>query len=256
MLAETPLILPAGKAKGALLRRQTSYGTLKGVDKLEDRIDVIPDREWEELIRLRLPMRPYVKSILDQDGAGSCATEQTAGVIMALRTFTRPDEPHVLLNPWSMYAHTSGGRDNGSSLDENMRFAKDRGVLPDAVWPRAEHRWNEKAPQELWDKFGCYFRVDEVFDCASVAEVGTALLKGFFVGFGWRGHSCYLVDLLDSSTALYANSWGDWGDEGFGIIRLNSINFGYGAFATRSVVDSRGLDVSTMLEYAGEAQGV
>jgi hypothetical protein len=53
--------------------------------------------------------------------------------------------------------------------------------------------------------------------------------------FGWNGHSCVLTKLLSTSEAEYCNSWSpQWGDQGFGRIRLSAINFMYGAFAIRT----------------------
>jgi hypothetical protein len=81
------------------------------------------------------------------------------------------------------------------------------------------------------------YRIDEFFDIGNINELGTALIKGYPVVFGWSGHSCIFVDLLDKNTAVYANSWdSSWGDDGFGTLRLSSVNFGYGAFAIRSTI--------------------
>jgi len=62
MLAETPLIVPAGMAKGCNPRVR-AYGKVAGIDKLEDRIELIPEDEWQERCN-KILMRQYVKEIL------------------------------------------------------------------------------------------------------------------------------------------------------------------------------------------------
>lgn len=222
------LIIPDGCRTGCL-PRSSKFGD---VCKLAaDGIELIPRDQWKDLIGT-VSLRPCVRQILDQDGAGSCATESTTQSEMIGREVA--GLPFVLLNPWSIYRVTSGGRDNGSSIDENLVFARDTGILPEAYWPRS--KGFRATPPDGWEKVAARYRIDEFFDIGSIDEVGSALLRGFAVVFGWSGHSCIMTRLLSTITAEYANSWGDWGDQGFGKINLNSINFGYGAFATRSVV--------------------
>lgn len=227
------LIIPPGKKTGCL-PRVSRYG--EWCDKLEDRIEVIPREKWGDYIG-DVDLRPHVHEILDQDGAGSCATESTAQAMMILRSWQ--NQPYERLNPWSIYAFTSGGRDNGSNIDENLRHARDIGILPNSVWPR-DKGWRAKPPQRLLDEVAVAYRIDEFFDIATIDELGTALLVGLPVVFGWDGHSCVLTKLEDKNHGEYANSWDDdWADQGFGIIRLSAINFGYGAWAVRTVVQAR-----------------
>lgn len=229
------LILPPGKKKGCLPRK-SRYGDVCKL--LSDEIDVIPRDEWPDLIG-SVDLRPKVNQILDQNGVGSCATESTTQGVMIGRAVARL--PFELLNPFSIYRVTSGGRDNGSNIDTNLAFARDTGILPESYWPRSKG-W-KATPPSGWKDVAKKYRIGEFFDIGTVNEVGTALLKGFAVVFGWDGHSCILTSLLSTTKAEYANSWDPtWGDEGFGTISLNSINFGYGAFAIRSITIPSGED--------------
>jgi hypothetical protein len=225
------LQVPQGQATGCL-PRDSKYGEICA--KLEDSIDIISRDKWGDLIGDVL-LRPYVYQIFSQGSVGSCATESTSGAWSIINEVA--GKPSVLLNPWSLYAFTSGGRDRGSNVDRNLERARDVGILPESIWPRRgpnKNPWNRKPPAELFDKHAC--RIDEFYDIASIDEVGTALLRGFPVVYGWSGHSCVLTSLRDRNTAVYANSWGtSWGDKGFGTISLNKINFGYGAFAVRTI---------------------
>ena len=91
----------------------------------------------------------------------------------------------------------------------------------------------------MLDEVASKYRIDEFYDISNVAEFATALLLGMPVEWGWSGHAVYAVDLIDKNTFRYANSWDEsWGDDGFGTLSLRSINWGYGAWAIRSVTDA------------------
>lgn len=224
---ETELIIPPDHATGCNPRRSI-YGD---VCKLlaDDRIDVIPQDQWESLIATQ-HAHEYVAVILDQGSVGSCATESTTGTVMLDRKARGLE--HVLLNPWFIYNSTSGGSDSGSSIDENLVFARERGIAPESVWPRSKG-WQATPSAEAYTA-ALDYQIKEFYDLGSIQEVGSALLQGFPVVFGWQGHSCYLVRLLNATTAEYVNSWGaTWNGNGRGQIKLSSINFGYGAWALR-----------------------
>ena len=229
-LPETPLVFPEG-LKPSCLPRTTLPGKCEWAPPLEDNIDVIPQNQWDDY-GYDVELHHHVKDIHKQT-LGSCATEACSGSVETKGQMQ--GLPFVSLNPHPIYYIASGGRDMGSNVDTVLRLCKERGFPPDVVWPRKEHNWREKPPQSVWDDHASHFRIDEVYDLTSIAEVGTALLRGFLCPFGWRGHSCYLLRLLNDRQAEYVNSWGaDWGTNGRGVINLSSINFGYGAYAVRS----------------------
>jgi hypothetical protein len=231
---EPELVIPPGKKTGCLIRK---YKPGEAFPLFSERIDVIDPDNWDNYVS-SVNLRPYVKHIYDQDAVGSCATESASQAVKIVRAFQ--NLPYVELNPLSVYAFTSGGRDNGSNIDENLRRVKEVGILPMDLWPRSKG-WKIKPPKDLLDAEACKYRVDEVYDISTMAEFGTALLKWMPVVFGWSGHSCVATGLKRTSGGVwvfeYANSWDDdWGDEGFGELRLSSVNFGYGAWAVRTVV--------------------
>jgi len=227
------LIVPDGQAKGCLPRK-TRYGDI--CYPLSDRIETIDRSEWAGLIGA-VELRPYVKKIFNQGRNGSCASEGTHQGCAIIRAWQ--GLKFVEFNPLAAYGRLNGGRDNGSSIDENLQWVRDYGMLPESYWPRSKG-WKASLP-DGWKDVAKQYRVAEFFDIGTITEVGTALLKGFPVVFGWQGHCCVMTTLLDDRTALYANSWATtWGDKGFGKIRLNDVNFGYGAFAVRSMVSQAG----------------
>jgi len=200
-------------------------------------MDVISQDEWGDFLdHDDLDLSDHVDQILDQNGVGSCATESSAQAIHICRSLQGLE--HVLLNPWSIYCFTSGGRDGGSNIDTNLDWLRKTGALPEDIWPRSKG-WRTRPSDELLEKEASKYRIQEYFDCTTVDEVGTALIKGMPVVFGWSGHSCVLTHLKSRTHADYANSWHkSWGNNGYGSLRLSAINFGYGAFAVRTVCES------------------
>ena len=232
------LILPPGKAFGCL-ERKLPFGKVPGCPPMADVIEIIPEKDWGDLIG-KVSLRPNVKVILDQDGVGSCATESCTQGLMIVRDVARL--PFELLNPWSVYCWTSGGRDQGSNIDSNLVHARDKGILPESYWPRSKG-WRTKPPTG-WEDVAKDFQIEEFYDIRNTTEVGSALIKGFAVVMGWSGHSVILTRLLDNETAEYCNSWDEsWGDSGFGTIKLRSINWGYGAFSIRTATSHGGTPV-------------
>lgn len=227
-MSESLLIPPPGRQMGCL-PRTSKPGEFSPF--LSDEIDqILPRQEWPEWIG-KVDLRRRVHKIKDQDGVGSCATESTSQAIEIDRD--KQGLEWVELNPWFIYYHTSGGRDQGSTIDGNLRFVRDKGVAPESVWPRS-NGWRQRPSAEAYEA-ALNYRILEFYDIRNIDELGTALLSGFPVVFGWQGHSCVLTKLLSTSQAEYANSWSpSWGDAGYGKIALADINFQYGAWAVRA----------------------
>lgn len=221
---------PLDKAMGCL-PRDTKPGTLAPL--MSDRVQLIPRGEWDGLCG-QMELDKCVNKIKDQDGVGSCATESTTQGVEVVAEFAGYE--WVELNPWSIYRVTSGGSDRGSNIDRNLEFARDVGILPEAYWPRSQG-WR-KTPPSGWEEEAAKYRIDEWYDLTAIEEVGTALLLGFPCVVGWTGHSELIVDLLPGARGLVVNSWAPtWGDNGRHVVELSKINWGYGAYAIRSVVD-------------------
>lgn len=224
-----PLIIPAGRKTGCNLR-VSKYGDIAPL--APERIDIIPRERWGELIG-NTNLREFVPIVLDQDGVGSCATESSTSSIHITRAVQRLE--FVQLNPWSIYHFTSHGRDAGSSIDENLVHIRDIGILPESYWPRSKG-WRA-SPPDGYKAVAALYRLTEFFELGSVEEVGSACLAGIPVVMGWQGHSVLLTRLLSPTVAEYLNSWSpEWGDNGYGQIKLDNINFGYGAFGALAAV--------------------
>jgi len=231
------LIVPSGKAKGCL-PRVSEPG--EWCPLARERIDTIPENDWPDYMR-GIDLRLHVNQVKDQDGVGSCATESTAQAVEIARDLMGWE--WVQLNPWFIYHHTSHGRDAGSSIDENLRFARERGIAPESVWPRSQG-WRAEPSDEAYEAARAY-RILEFYDITNTRELGSALLLGFPVVFGWDGHSVVYTSMVDPRTGEYCNSWSpSWGDQGFGRLPFDRVIWAYGAFAVRLAKFSRDLTTS------------
>jgi len=225
----TGLLRDNGRPAWGCLPRKTRFA--EKCRPAELRVPVVPENQWDAIAgQLGQGLRPYHKARLDQDSVGSCATESTTGAVMVSRAFA--GLPFVLLNPWFIYYHTSGGRDDGSSIDENLEFVKEFGIAPESVWPRSKG-WRTKPSSQAYAAAKA-FRIEEYWDVASIGEmVGTLLLPEPVV-FGADGHSVLAVAHKGTYPEV-ANSWGDdWEDDGFGKwCSYSQVNWKYGAFGVR-----------------------
>lgn len=203
-----------------------------------DEFQVIPVNEWADWLTGpdAVNLRPFVKFILNQHGVGSCGSEAMVQCIMILRAIARQDPE--LLNPWFAYHFVSGGRDQGSSLPDNVNFALEHGIPSQLVFPRSLS-WRSK-PNEAAHEDALKYMLLEVFRIRTWEEFGTCLLIGMPAYFGYSGHAIAGVTLLSTTRLQYANSWDKtWGDKGFGTISKNSIYWAYGVYGFRVVVRRR-----------------
>jgi len=222
--------------KAGCLPRKSEFGKLKGCPVFRDVIDVIPQGEWQGLLEQHDGLRQFVPAggVFDQGSVGSCAAESSNQAISIARVFA--GQPHVLFNPYFTYHTTSGGQDNGSTIDGNLAFLKGTGACPESVWSRSKG-WRAIPSDEAYEAAAGY-RILEFFDLQTIEEAGTALLLGFPVVYGSDGHAKCFVRMETPRVGIYCNSWSpEWGDGGFGTERFDNVWWQYGAFAVRSVVD-------------------
>lgn len=214
--------------KPGCLPRKSQFGKLFA--PASEKIKVIPKADWGKYTG-KISLKPFVKTILDQDGVGSCACEAVTQAVMIARAIA--GLPHVELNPWFIYHTTSGGWDRGSSIDENLAFVLENGIAPMDVWSRDEG-WR-KEPSAAAKEAALEFRNIEVFDIASIEDMVSALFDACAVPHGAKGHAVCKVEHLSDKEGDDVNSWGTgWKNNGFGVwVPYRSINFNYGAFAVR-----------------------
>jgi hypothetical protein len=210
------------------LKRKTKLGAVCPL--ASDYIDELTDAELQQAMG-KVDLEPYSLQ-LDQDGIGSCAAESSDESAMTMRIAS--GMPPVLFNPLFNYHTTSGGRDQGSMIEDNLAHIRDKGCCPESVWPRSKG-FRATPPPEAYAA-ALNYRFLEFYDAANTRQLRSALACGFAIVFGANGHAvCGLKDLGDSPEIR--NSWGpSWGRNGFGIwVPYNQIDFSYGAYIVRLV---------------------
>lgn len=237
--------------KTGCLPRKTKFGTLRNVPLFREAIEVMPREEQRLYIPQIQGLRQFVGDIFNQDGIGSCAGESTNQGLSIVRMYM--GLKFIRFNPWFTYGRpaaygypqgTSGGRDQGSTIDDNIKDLMEIGPCPHDVFPRYDengrvlHHWNSTPPREAYEAAE-KLKLLEVFDLSTVDEMRTALLKGMPVIYGSDGHAKCYVKCKDMETGIYANSWDEsWGDQGFGEERFDNVWIQYGAFALRTAMDT------------------
>ena len=102
-------------------------------------------------------------------------------------------------------------------------------MCPEEVWPRSKG-WRAEPGGEA-KRIAKFFRILEFFYVETIDEFVSALLQGYDIHAGYTGHAIVFNRYLKRQTVEYLNSWGNWGDNGFGKLSLSEVYFPYGAYA-------------------------
>ena len=217
-----------------------------------DAVKVIPESEWKELIeRLNTDKSgcaSLVTRIYDQKQEGSCVANASCQANEIVQAVQFGKDRVVPLSAISLYKRIGRSPSSGAMVSDGLKESIDLGILPldtqtnrekfgDKVMPNTGFR--EPFPAD-WENTANYFRALEWLEIKSTAELISALLQRFPVVVGRQGHSiCYCEPLYKDGELLvkYANSWGDWGDNGYGYDSQSQIkqSASSGAFALRAV---------------------
>ncbi len=238
-MSRTPfnkLAFPDGRKRG-VKRESTSDRVARSkvaarCNPVKGEMQLIKPQHWDELADTahHRERDSRYRFTLDQDGVGSCGFEAAAGGKGAQDQ--RQNLPMIIYNPWFGYQFTSGGRDNGSVIGDNAEFLRDHGVAPEEVWPRSKG-WREEPSREA-KRIAEFFTIDDFFYVETINEFVSALLAGYDIHAGYTGHSVIFGRYVKRRRVRYKNSWGDWGDNGFGELSVDKIYFPYGAYAYKN----------------------
>ncbi len=244
-----------GLFNGAL-PREDNYG--ENFRTFESEFEVIPRDQWKDLaaaIDDAGSIEALVQKLKNQGREGTCTANEVASAIEVIWNLTFGPKHWVELSPISLYKQCGTSANSGSSVSCVVGTAQKLGALP--VDNELNREWmasvglntshvmdavgfSQRYPQD-WEQTAQYFRIDEVFDINTFDEFITALLMGFPVCYGRKGHSILGVRLVfrnGKPHIKYLNSWGNWGDEGYGYDSESFVSGSirkYGAFAVRSV---------------------
>lgn len=259
-------------------------GCLPRTDRLGDRFpiseaaeDLIPRSQWDDLIAAQEQDEDLVGAIKDQDGEGTCASNATTGSREFVWNLNFGKEWFVQLSPISVYRWIAPGPDSGSTISDNLEQLRDVGALPSDT-PRNREilkllglpekviknvGYSQSFP-EGWKELAAYFRMPEWNDIASFDGLVSNIFRKKKPVYGRAGHAIYGVKVVKRNGVYYvkyANSWGDWGESGYGYDSESYISgaiSSYGAFAPRAgyVAEQFALLVKKYLQEIGNTQPV
>jgi hypothetical protein len=223
------------------LKQKTDYRKHQDNKHVWRRVEGIEVEQYNDYV-FNLEVEQDHSYVANGIGVHNCASESTnQSVAIGMAKAGLLD---VLFNPYGMYHFVNGGRDQGSSIDANLKFAREFGCFPESVWPRS-NGWQRKPSEEAMEAAKLY-RILEFYDIQSIEEFVTALLMGFPVVYGANGHAvCAIQHLENKQAPMIVNSWStDWEDNGFGVwVNYASLrkNLSYGAFAVRTTTQNQPL---------------
>ena len=223
---------------------------------------VIPRNEWDAMYDEIRPNYSRMKTWqYNQRNEGTCTANAMGGTMSY--AYNRQFGLSVAPCPTTMYRHCGRSANSGSSTVCILKRARDHGTLlidheqskdllrqlkldPTHVAPATG--WNAHIPRGSMEETAIHFRIDEFYEISTIDGFFSALLHGFGILYGRSGHAIHGVDIVKRSgkwTCKYDNSWGNWGDNGFGydsidyLKRTNASR--YGAFAVQTMVSPKGL---------------
>jgi len=215
----------------------------------EDQVDTIPRSEWPALAAQQdRSLQPLVRKIKDQGQEGSCASNACSGAAEAITVKQFGIEAWIELSAMSLYKRVASSAQSGSTINDNIREISTRGILPTDT-PQNKARFAHTHPNTGfgrslptdWEVTANRFRILEWFDVASMDGFVSAILRGAPVFYGRAGHAIFAVSVKTENGIWYlkyANSWGEWGEDGFGYDSESFVRGSiqsYGAVAPRVV---------------------
>jgi hypothetical protein len=223
-----------------------SYG-----ESYEDRYGTLSDAEINQAIEAMDAAGggadQLVSRIYNQQQEGSCVANATSQAHEIIQAKQFGIERVVHLSAISLYKRIGRSPSSGAMVSDGWAEMKSRGILPlDNEANRAKFGgivmpntgFHTRYP-DGWETVAKQFAGLEATIIRSVAGIFTALCNQDPVVVGRQGHSiCYTRPMRKGNKRVvkYANSWGNWGDGGFGYDSESQIKQSAGwAFALRSV---------------------
>lgn len=191
--------------------------------------------------------------VADGIAVHNCASNATCQCFEVAWNMAMGAKHWIEMSPISIYRWVASGPGSGSTISGNLRQLKDVGCLP---VDNAENRailkaagrpeshvlkttgYSQSFPSN-WKETAAFFRALEWLDISSFEGMVSAIFEGFPVCYGRAGHAICGARIVKRNgvwTVKYANSWGNWGESGYGYDSESYISNAirsYGAWALR-----------------------
>lgn len=220
-------------------------------DAYEDRYGVMSPEQIDEAIEKQdaddIGLDDLVVNIFNQGKEGSCVANAWGQAHQVLQAKQLGKDRVTKLSAISLYKQIGTSAQSGANVTRGGETMASIGILPlDTPENRAKYKhvmpatgFSTRYPDN-WKETAKLFRAHEMYRCKTVEGIFTANLRGFPVIVGRQGHSiCYLRPTLYKGKRMmkYANSWGSWGDRGYGYDTQSQIEMSAsGAWAVRSII--------------------
>jgi hypothetical protein len=205
--------------------------------------DLIPRSEWPALIASQAGVAKLDPYIRNQKNEGSCVGNGSAAAFDRCQAVQHGRI--IRTSAMSLYKRIGRSAQSGAVISDALEELRTRGILPEdtpenrALFPHVHPAigWSTRLP-EGWETTAALFKVDEYWRINSFDEAATALFLGFGVVYGRARHCiCGWQIVQDGNRWLlkYKNSWGNWGENGFGYDSEGYLRGGPFGFAIRTV---------------------
>ncbi len=206
-----PIVAGARRARGAVPRDYTTQP--RAMFDPPSGIPVIVRAEWPDRIRdaeakgMRLSvLRGNIPS-LDQGQVGYCWAHSTTHAVMLARAVA--NLPYVPLSAYSVAATIKRGADEGGWGGLSAQFAREKGIMAQAIWPQGDRAYRKYDTPENWANAALHKSQQEWVDLArdvydqnltfeQCAACSLLCVPGP-VDFNWWSHSVCRMDLVDGS---------------------------------------------------------
>lgn len=194
----------------------------------DDEVPLIPENKWRELAQQaeQSGLDKLVVEIKNQGQEGSCVANATTQLHQVMQAAQFGIANVTLLSAMSLYKRIGSSANSGAMVDDGMEEMCARGALPLDNKTNRNHfqhvmpatGFDRPLPQG-WQETAKKFRGDERLIVQTEEALFSCLLSGHPVVVGRQGHSIlYLRPVWQNGQWLirYVNSWGNWGENGYG----------------------------------------
>lgn len=222
----------------------------------EDKFGVMSENEIREAVKKSDDaggsLDLLVVNIFNQGREGSCVANAYSQAHQIVQAEQFGKDKVVKLSAISLYKQIGSSPSSGANVGNGFNKVNSVGILPlDTPENRSAFKhvmpatgFYEKYPNG-WQETAKLFRGHEGHKITSIQGLKSALCSGHPVVVGRSGHSiCYTRLMIKGRDTVvkYANSWGNWGDNGFGYDSESMIRQSASyCFAIRSVTVRKGL---------------